>query len=304
MICELGCENDCLDLPSLSIIRCNSINDFIHQYMGHVILESMIYYYYIWIDIPNLTESNIHYGKFSFHYTADLQARSTCVSVIYCVDADGLRNYIVHHSVNVVIQEEMSSNECYYIRNNQSVSDIPSEIQNLHIYAYRNRYERISFSYFFINLKTIITGDECFHNVYEFVIDCLPNLEIIFIGKKCFQQNTLRDEKKCRITNCPYLRRLVIFDHSFEFFNNLELSNVNSLKYIYFGDYCFRRADLVLKGKWARERERLDGLDLPSLETVIFGGAAFIDYHFAQFESTWWLFIIISRSRPSQITYH
>ena len=39
MKCEL-CFDDCLDLPSLTEIKGNSIG--IHQTMGYVILESMI----------------------------------------------------------------------------------------------------------------------------------------------------------------------------------------------------------------------------------------------------------------------
>ena len=41
MKCELGCDNDCLDLPSLTEIQGND-GYHIHQCMGYVILESMI----------------------------------------------------------------------------------------------------------------------------------------------------------------------------------------------------------------------------------------------------------------------
>ena len=75
MNCELCCNDNCLDLPSLTQIQGNSYN--IHRYMGYVILESMIWFDLIWLDIPNLTENNIHYGKDSFYFTADLQATST-----------------------------------------------------------------------------------------------------------------------------------------------------------------------------------------------------------------------------------
>ena len=75
MKCELCCDDDCLDLPSLTQIQGNG--KCIHIGMGYVILESMIWFDLIWIDIPNLTENNIHYGKGSFKYTADLQATST-----------------------------------------------------------------------------------------------------------------------------------------------------------------------------------------------------------------------------------
>ena len=40
MKCELCCDNDCLDLPSLTEIQGNG--DDIHRRMGKVILESMI----------------------------------------------------------------------------------------------------------------------------------------------------------------------------------------------------------------------------------------------------------------------
>ena len=41
MKCELCCDNDCLDLPSLIQIQGNNSDD-IHCRMGYVILESMI----------------------------------------------------------------------------------------------------------------------------------------------------------------------------------------------------------------------------------------------------------------------
>ena len=41
MKCEFYCDDDCLDLPSLTEIKGNS-RDGIHDCMGHVILESMI----------------------------------------------------------------------------------------------------------------------------------------------------------------------------------------------------------------------------------------------------------------------
>ena len=45
---ELCCDNDCLDLPSLTQIQGNQ--DWIHCYMGYVILESMIWFDMIWYD--------------------------------------------------------------------------------------------------------------------------------------------------------------------------------------------------------------------------------------------------------------
>ena len=95
MKCELCCDNDCLDLPSLTQIQGNG--DYVHRYMGYVILESMIWFDLIWLDIPNLTENNIHYGKGSLKYTADLQSTSTFpfISILFSrLDASALENVI------------------------------------------------------------------------------------------------------------------------------------------------------------------------------------------------------------------
>ena len=40
MKCEFYCDDDCLDLTSLTEI--NGDSEGIHKYMGHVILESMV----------------------------------------------------------------------------------------------------------------------------------------------------------------------------------------------------------------------------------------------------------------------
>ena len=42
MKCELCCDNDCLDLPSLTEIEIQGNRENIHGHMGYVILESMI----------------------------------------------------------------------------------------------------------------------------------------------------------------------------------------------------------------------------------------------------------------------
>ena len=94
MKCEL-CFDDCLDLPSLTQIQGNQWNG-IHAGMGHVRLESMIWFDLIWLDIPNLTEDNIYYGFDSFENTADLQAISTFPFHFHfhVLDASALENVI------------------------------------------------------------------------------------------------------------------------------------------------------------------------------------------------------------------
>ena len=95
----------------------------------------------------------------------------------------------------------------------------------------------------------------------------------------------------CRITNCPNLCQLEIGDNSYADFKSFELSNLNSLRSIMFGDYCFFYTDFWLKGEW-KERKKCDlneneneVLDLPSLEIVTFGKSSFSHCHLAVFES-------------------
>ena len=99
-------------------------------------------------------------------------------------------------------------------------------------------------------LKRIEIGYKCFEHVREFVIDGLESLEYIMIGGECFRIGWYkRDDGICRITNCPNLRELEVGRHSFMDFKSFELSNLNSLQSIKFGDYCFNYADFSLIGE-------------------------------------------------------
>ena len=101
------------------------------------------------------------------------------------------------------------------------------------------------------SLKRIEIGSWCFQHVREFVIDGLESLESVKIGEDCFRIDYgERDDGVCRITNCPNLGQLEIgYESFFEDFKSFELSNVNSLQSINFGDYCFEYADFSLKGE-------------------------------------------------------
>ena len=101
-----------------------------------------------------------------------------------------------------------------------------------------------------VRLKQIEIGNRCFQHVREFVIDGLPSLESVKIGKNCFRIDyEERNDGVCRITNCPNLRQLEIGYGSFVDFKSFELSNLNSLQSITFGYACFRYADFSLKGE-------------------------------------------------------
>ena len=102
----------------------------------------------------------------------------------------------------------------------------------------------------FKNLKRIEIGDECFEHVRIFVIDGLERLDSVKIGDSCFRiGGKERDDGVCRITNCPNLRQLEISKGSFRDFKSFELSNLDSIQSINFGDWCFYYADCSLKGE-------------------------------------------------------
>ena len=116
----------------------------------------------------------------------------------------------------------------------------------------RNELDNLIFSNnSFHQLKSITIGNECFKNVREFVLDGLESLESLKIGEKCFRIDIWRerDDGICRITNCPNLTQLEIGDYSFEYFKSMNLSYLNSIQSIKFGDFCFEYADFSLKGE-------------------------------------------------------
>ena len=82
------------------------------------------------------------------------------------------------------------------------------------------------------------------------MIDGLESLESVKVDWGCFRiGDERRDDGICRITNCPNLRQLEVGTYSFYDFKSFELSNVDSLQSIKFGDWCFFYADFSLKGE-------------------------------------------------------
>ena len=168
------------------------------------------------------------------------------------LDADGLRDFIIFHSQYNVVKEGMQSKERYFVPPNQSIEDIPNDIQHLYFYGFKDYVDKklVLGNNSFHQLKSITIGNHCFQNVREFVIDGLECLESVKIGRKCFRiGREKRNDGVCRITNCPNLRQLEIGDRSFWDFKSFELSNLNSLQSINFGYSCLRYADFSLKGE-------------------------------------------------------
>jgi len=146
----------------------------------------------------------------------------------------------------------MQSKDRYFIPPNQSIFDIPTDIQHLFICGFKKyRDEKLILSTNSFNqLKSINIGYNCFTNVREFVLDGLESLESVKIGEKCFRIRIYeRNDGICRITNCPNLRQLEIGDLSFIYIKSFELSNLNSIQSIKFDNSCFEYADFSLKGE-------------------------------------------------------
>ena len=179
------------------------------------------------------------YFSFHFHF--------------HILDADGLRNFIIlNHSQYNLVHEGMQSKERYFTLPNQSINDIPNDIQHLYFCRFMNYDEDklIFTNYSFHQLKSISIVYGCFKNVREFVLDGLERLESVKIDGDCFLLDIeKRDDGICRITNCPNLIQLEMGDESFYDFKSFELSNLNSIQSIKFGDYCFEYSDFSLKGE-------------------------------------------------------
>ena len=146
----------------------------------------------------------------------------------------------------------MQSKDRYFVPSNQSIDDIPNDVEHLYLCGFRDyNCDRLTFpNNSFNQLKSISIGNHCFQHVREFVIDGLESLESVKIGEWCFTiDRGKRDDGLCRITNCPNLRQLEIGCGSFRDFKSFELSNVNSLQSIKFGKYCLKYADFSLKGE-------------------------------------------------------
>ena len=170
----------------------------------------------------------------------------------YSIDAKGLSSYIFNRSKYNVINESLQSIDNYVIADYQTISDIPPIIQRLRFHNYNNP----SFTAFhfsgnsFVNLSSIVIDDDSHKDIREFVIEDIPNLEMVTIGSNCFKIDwNQRIDDTFRITNCPNLRQLEIGEKSFVNFKSFELSYLDSLQSIKFGRQCFCYADCSLKGE-------------------------------------------------------
>ena len=197
----------------------------------------------------------------------------------HILDADGLRDYVILHSKYNVVHEGMQSKDRYFIPPNQSIEDIPTDIQHLFICRIEEyREEKLILSTnSFHQLISITIGNGCFKNVCVFVLDGLESLESVKIGGKCFRiSDDERDDGVCQITNCPNLRQLEIGDYCFQHVREFVIDGLDNLESVQIGGSCFRISD----------DERDDGVcritNCPNLRQLEIGGYSF--YYFNSFE--------------------
>lgn len=214
------------------------------------------------LDIPNLAPNKITTDYVFGYNIADLQITSIdntfipttphhiILSSLHSqLDAYRLQDHIIMNSKNKLIPKPLQSDYYYYYQSSQSNRNIPKDILHLFICQYNSRlFSGLSISNdFFTQLQSITISDNCCGGVCKFVIDCFPYLESVMIGENCFSIPMLGGV--CQISNCSKLRQLEIGKGSFTLYHSFVLFNVNSLKSIHLGDFCFRYAEcFALKG--------------------------------------------------------
>ena len=108
--------------------------------------------------------------------------------------------------------------------------------------------------------QSIHMNDNTFSNVKRFVVNDLDTLKSLKLGRDCMSSSPNQfEDTSFSIANCPNLCQIEIGDGSMQFYKRFELSNVNSLESIHFGNNCFEKTGVFL----------LDGLE--KLKSVVIG---------------------------------
>ena len=153
-----------------------------------------------------------------------------------------------------LVQEGMQSREKYFVRPNQSLDDIPKDVENVYFCRYGNDANwAVLDSSLFAQFRSITLGCGCFTNVRNLILDGLEKLESLWIFEDSFClpfQESEDGDGICWITNCHNLRQLRIGSGCFRGFAQLEISNMNSLQSLIFDEEGFSHAEqCTFKGK-------------------------------------------------------
>ena len=150
----------------------------------------------------------------------------------------------------------------------------------------KENYTTFDFSRF-TDLEYLEIGDNSFRSVETFVIDGMHKLTMVIIGQYSFTYNTYdeieNDNKNFHIKNCESLEMIDIGAFSFtDYSGDFELANLPSLVSIKIGNYTphdyashnFYYSSLIIRGFFVLV---IILLDLPSLQSIVLGDAAFCE---------------------------
>ena len=161
----------------------------------------------------------------------------------------------IEFGMNVLIFVDVNESLCKLIPiplNN--LNELDSSLSNMNIpsWSFNNELNMIELNLNrFMNLESIVIGNDCFESVQTFRIDGLNRLRMIKIGKNSFTQvkETGRDEisyterikshnisKSFHILNCKSLESIQIGENSFsDYAGEFELKNLPQLQSIQIG---------------------------------------------------------------------
>ena len=143
----------------------------------------------------------------------------------------------------------------------------------------------------FVNLRELKVGKRCFKHVDRVSICELRALERIYVERNSF--TTESDESfswgcsqkrrggRFYLKDCPKLQVLSVDLYAFSDFDVCEIERVRGLRVIGMGGGNFMHASLELV---STHTPRESGVDMPSLETLVFGAGAFENCSRAVFE--------------------
>ena len=99
-------------------------------------------------------------------------------------------------------------------------------------------------------MNTIQIKEKSFGKVATLIVSNLPNLVSINIGRNSFTQSIdwygLNTNRNAVIKNCTQLKELMIGNYAFSDYYSLELSSLNSLERLVFGEYSFYHTPLFI----------------------------------------------------------
>ena len=101
------------------------------------------------------------------------------------------------------------------------------------------------------SLKRLVIRPRCFANVIGVMLADMPSLESVLIEDECFTMDDNEDFLTCfsfGVKRCPRLTTLDIGSCSFPHYSIFQLEDLPSLKEISIAPWCFRTANLILKG--------------------------------------------------------